>query len=162
MEQCSQLPTGAELRRAIALYLYHAYDNEPPERILQSHPIEDDTDPRQWLMRDQVERDPSDAPLEQVRSFVLRLGNKLYPHMKLRLTRAPRRDFYVFSVDSHDAFLHAKPGSPDQKALEELKRFNNNLARSIHAAWDKAGLNTEHAYLRRLIAEAKGNAGSET
>ena len=115
----------------------------------------DGFDPAEWLMSDLVERTPPDTPAESVRSFALRLGNSSYPHMKLRLSRPPKEDGFVFSVDSHDAFLAAAAGSPDSKALEQLKSHNAEIAKLISRAWDSAGLPTQQGYLRRKLRQAK-------
>lgn len=149
-----RLPSADEIRYAVELYLTHAYPDrsrEDEERLMPPASF----DPAEWLMSDRTERDPSDAPLEGVRSFALRLGNAGYPHMKLRLSRPPRQRTFVFSVDAHDAFLQAPPGSADAEALETLKQDNARIARSIHAAWEDAGLLTERTYLRGKLAEAR-------
>lgn len=150
------LPSAEDIQRAIDLYLRHAYGDSPGEKVTSLLP-EEGFDPAEFLMSSKVERNPSDAPLEQVRSFTLRLGNAGYPHMKLRLSRPPRGHHLLFSVDSHDAFLHAPPGSPDHDALEELKKHNAAVAKRIAEAWDAAGLLTEQNDLRRHIAEARRN-----
>jgi hypothetical protein len=108
-------------------------------------------------------RDAADAPVDGVRSFSLRLGNANYPHMKLRLSRPPKDNVFLFSVDAHDAFLHAPPGSADYGALEELKRRNSQMAAAITALWDENGLPTERNYLRLKIDQArlKGNQSRE-
>ena len=136
------------------LYLERAYVGAPAASAEALMPPEE-MDLGRWLMGQGVERDPSDAPLEQVRSFMLRLGNDLYPHMKLRLSRPPRSMLFVFSVDSQDAFLHAPPGSRDYEPLEELKRHNAALAESIQAAWDSENMPTERQYLRQKLQEAR-------
>jgi len=148
------LPTSEQLREAIRLYVEKAYGQEPPAAMRKLVPPEDFR-PADWLMEDQVERDPSGAPLQAVRSFALRLGNRHYPHMKLRLSRPPRDAIYLFSVDSHDAFLQAPPGSPDFAALEQLKKQNAVLSSRILEAWDQANLPTEKNYLRLKIRQAK-------
>ena len=102
-----------------------------------------------------IERDPPDAPLEGVRSFALRLGNEKYPHMKLRLSRPPRENVFLFSVDCHDTFLSAPVGSPDYDVLEGLKRHNAIVAEAIRLAWEQSRLPTERVYLRRKITQAK-------
>lgn len=154
-ENDPMLPTNAELRLAIEQYLRKAYGGQVPPSADQQFMPSEDADPAVWLMRDTVERDPANASLDQVRSFALRVGNRHYPHMKIRLTRAPRQRFFVFSVDAHDAVLHAPPGSPDAATLAQLKRFNAQLAQEILAVWDAAGLLTERAYLRQQIRQAK-------
>ena len=152
------LPPAEEIRRAVLLYLEHAYDGEPPETVRRLIPSAD-VDPARWLMSDCTERDPADALLEGVRSFALRLGNRAYPHMKLRLSRPPNEPVFLLSVDSHDAFLSAPAGSPDAQGVEELKRGNARIAAAIHGAWDREGLLTDRTYLRRKIQEAKARGG---
>jgi len=119
-----QLPTASVLRLAIEDYLRQAYGSAPPARVVEDFLPADDVDPVAWLMREMVLRDPPDAPLSHVRSFALRVGNRRYPHMKIRLSRPPGQRAFVFSVDAHDAVLHAPPGSTDAAALAQLKRFN--------------------------------------
>jgi hypothetical protein len=151
------LPSGRTIRRAVQLYLRYAYSSSPPAAVTERVPPAD-FDPAQWLMGPHVERDPPDAPLERVRSFALRLGNDKYPHMKLRLSRPPREETYLFTVDCHDTFLSAPPGSVDYDALEGLKRHNAIVAEAIRLAWEQSRLPTERVYLRRRITQARGPA----
>jgi hypothetical protein len=148
------LPEMEQLHRAVAAYVRLAYEDDPPQHIrpLMPPPAGDVS---AWLMGERIERDPPDAPLEQVRSFVLRLGNRRYPHMKIRLTRPAERRPYVLSVDAHDVFLHALAHSPDAARLEDLKRFNARLAQDVMARWDAECLPTERQYMRRLIEQAR-------
>ena len=148
------LPSANDLSRAIDIYLRHAYPDGPGEQVKAVLPAES-FDPVDYLMSDKVQRDPSNAPLGTVRSFALRLGNVLYPHMKLRLSRPPNDDVFILSVDSHDAFLFAPAGSSDSQALEELKKTNMSIASAVMNAWDAAGLLTERNYLRRKIHQAR-------
>ena len=153
--QTVRLPQAGELRRAVELYLVIAYgQGEPPEAVRQLVPPEQ-SDPAVWLMGPQTERDPRDAPLQNVRSFALRLGNWGYPHMKLRLSRPPNEHEFLLSVDAHDAFLFAPAGSSDASALAELKQNNATIGSAILAAWDEANLPTERNYLRRKIREVR-------
>ena len=151
-----QLPDAGQIRLAVELFLRRAYAGEVPPQAQRLIPTED-FDPAAWLMADPVERDPADAPLEQVRSFVLRLGNEFYPHMKLRISRPPRSREFVFSVDSHDVFLRAPAGSPDYDMLENLKRQNAALAELITASWEAQSLPTERSYLRGKLQQAREN-----
>jgi len=153
--QSVRLPLAGEVRKAVEVYLVIAYgQGEPPENVRELVPPES-FDPAVWLMGRQVERDPPDAPVENVRSFALRLGNWGYPHMKLRLSRPPSENEFLLSVDAHDAFLFAPAGSSDGMALEELKRNNATIASAIMTAWDEATLPTERNYLRRKIREVR-------
>lgn len=155
--QMNCLPSCEEIHRAVEIYLEEAYGPEVPERARAFMPP-CAFDPAQWLMTDVTERDPSHAPLEAVRSFALRIGNAIYPNMKLRLSHPPRDMVFLFTVDSHDAFLQAPENTPDYKMLEELKRHNAEVAGRIAAAWDREGLPTERNYLRQKIRQAKLNA----
>jgi len=148
------LPSVGQVRLAIRLYLASAYRGEASRCAMSLIPPED-SDLRRWLMDDRVERDPRNAPLEAVRSFALRLGNWRYPHMKLRLSRPPRDNIFLFAVDSHDGILRAPPGSADEPALRELKRENAAIAMTVYAAWESAGIATERTYLRMKIQEAR-------
>ena len=149
-----QLPTSQQIRQAIELYLVEAYGRRPPAAAAKLMPSKR-LDVECYLMSDSVERTPADAKLPDVRSFVLRLGNAQYPHMKLRLSRPPHHGAYVFSIDSHDAFLHVPANSPERPALEKLKRHNAAIAAAVCHAWEAAGLPTEKGFLRRQLREAK-------
>jgi len=151
-----RLPSAADIRRAVRLYLSHAYGPKPPAAAVKFVPPKR-FDPAKWLMGDLIERDPADAPLENVRSFALRIGNAAYPHMKLRLSRPPRDRVFLFSVDSHDAFLRAEVDNPDRQSLERLKKHNAGVVAAVNAAWDAAGLTTQREYLRKKIEQARGN-----
>jgi len=154
------LPAGRSIRRGICLYLRYAYSSNPPGELVQCVPP-DGFEPQQWLMNRFIERDPPDAPLEGVRSFAIRLGNEKYPHMKLRLSRPPRDETFIFSVDCHDTFLFAPMDSPEYQTLEDLKRHNAIVAEAIRLAWEQAHLPTERSYLRKKIEQARGVASAQ-
>ena len=84
------LPSAEQVRQAISLYLSTAYEGELPDPVRRRLPP-DGFRVREWLMGEAAERDPRQAPLEEVRSFALRLGNREYPNMKLRISRPPYR-----------------------------------------------------------------------
>lgn len=149
-----QLPTIAQLRSAVEQYLRKAYAPPVPPSALRFLPPED-AEPVQWLMADPIERDPADAPLQNVHSFAMRVGNRRYLNMKIRLTRPPRQSFFVFSIDAHDAVLHAPAGSPDESALRQLKLFNAQLGQEVLAVWEAMGLPTERTYMRQQIRQAR-------
>ena len=153
------LLTAADLHRAARVYLEHAYPSAAPPASAEKLVPPPDADLERWLMSDRVERRPEGVPFREVRAFEIRLGNLVYRHMKLRLSRLPRGGAFILSVDSHDAFLSVEPGSPDYLGLEELKVRNAAVARAIQSAWDREGLPTEHAFLRRKIEEARKSSG---
>ena len=148
------LPTPEQIRRAVELYLQHAYGGTPPPATERFLPPADFA-PGEWLMGDVAERAPDGAPLQAVRSFALRIGNAMYPHMKLRICRPPKDSEFLFTVDSHDAVLKAAPGTPGYEPLQELKRHNAAVADAVVRAWENAGLPTERQYLRSRIRRAR-------
>jgi len=153
-EKSVRLPSPAELRLAIRLYLEHAYRRGAPASAKKFIPP-DDADTRKWLLSDLAERTPPDAPLEAVRSFALRIGNDKYPYMKLRVSRPPNEPAFLFTVDCHDNVLRAAPGSPYYEPLQAMKRHNAVLAKKVVRAWEAAGLPTERRYLRNRIRQAR-------
>ena len=151
LSQSGVLPGADELRRAVAIYVSLAYPSEEPP-ALRRFELPDGADVGAWLMTDVAERSPDETtPLDAVRSFALRLGNGLYPNMKLRISRPPSACCAVFHVDAHDAMLKAPDGSPDQRCLRDVKAHNSELVSRITDAWEREGLLTERIYLRQAI-----------
>lgn len=152
------MPGAQALADAIGMYLSRAYPDGPSEQITEKFTMPDDVDLADWLIGSVGEPEPSDADISSVRSIALRLGNAIYPNMKLRLTRPPGNDLFLLMVDSHDVMLAAPPGSPDHQALEELKSANAAILSDITSAWDAADLPTERNFLRDKIRQARGRS----
>lgn len=148
------LPTQSQLRQAIEMYLALSYGPVVPPGVAELRPPEG-VAVADYLMSERVERTPSGAAMEEVRSFAIRLGNSEYPHMKLKISCPPSHRTFLLSVDAHDAFLQATAGSADYAALEQLKVHNAAMASAICAAWDAAGLPTEKSFLRMQIEQAR-------
>lgn len=90
--------------------------------------------------------------------YSLRLGNRLYPHMKLVIDRAPDGRSFLLRADTHDAHCQPRPGSPEQAAFAELSRRNRQLAEAIEAAWEADHLPTFKKFLRDDLARRMGAA----
>ncbi len=151
----SGLPNSHQIADAIRIYLDLAYGKEIPLPIRRFIPPGQFV-PAQWLMNDFIERDFDRKPEGQkIRSFGLRMGNSIYPHMKLRITLPPKSNRFLFQIDSHDEVLTAPSSSADLAALEELKRHNASLVEQMVTSMDAAGLLTERGYLREGIARAR-------
>jgi hypothetical protein len=106
---------------------------------------------------DLLERDPANS----VPSYALRLGQPLYPHMKLVIEPAPgggTTGQYLIRVDAHDRHLHAPPGSPDATWLQSIRNSNKDLTERVEAAWSQAGLPTFKDYLRQQLQARKSSA----
>ena len=149
------LPSTEMIARAVSLYLDRAYGQDPPASVAGRFTPPPEEDLADWLMSDVAERDPKDSDIDSVRSFALRIGNAGYPHMKVRLSRPPNDNEFVFSVDAHDACLKCPADQADHEALEQIKRYNTSVVVEVTAAWETAGVPTERSYLRRKIEEAR-------
>lgn len=149
------LPSGDEIRRAVEIYIRHAYSGQAPENVQCLMPKNENFNPEEWIMGDMAEREPANSTPQTMRWANFRFGNIFYPNMKFRISRVAGSDDFIFSVDSHDAILEADPGSEDFALLEELKSENAKLAKTITEDWDAAGLPTERGYMRHKIQQAK-------
>ena len=92
----------------------------------------------------------------------LRLGQPLYPHMKLIVERCGDSTCdsgAMLRVDTHDKHLHAPPGSPDAEWLQKLRDSNKALTEKIEGAWMAAGLPTFKGFLRAQLEARKRRSG---
>ncbi|MCL2646311.1 MAG: hypothetical protein FWD61_04795 [Phycisphaerales bacterium] len=142
------------LQRAVQLYLEHAYPGGVPASI------QDKIMPVMAIPADQI------VPIELFEksaeggagpSYALRLGQPMYPFMKLIIEPAPGQDSlsptnYLLRADAHDRHLHAPEGSPDAAWLASVRVSNHDLVEKIEAAWAQAGLSTFKEYLRKQLA----------
>ncbi len=148
------------LKHAIELYLERAYpagtlppgtqDRVAPIRALSGA----ESVPEALLEKD---------PTATASGFALRLGQPLYPHMKLIIEPAPlcrAHDDplpppFLLRVDTHDRHLHATPGSPDAAWLASIRASNKQLTEQIETAWSEAHLPTFKDFLRRQLDAKK-------
>lgn len=148
----ASLPNVTQLRKAVEIFLHHAYcGGDIPPSVCQK------TLPFSTL--------PGDAPAETSwfetavqngrKSYLLRLGHRGYPHMKLVLEESPDQREYLYRADAHDRHLHAPEGSVDSAALEQLRRVNHHLVEDIEHAWTQADIPTFREYLRLAVQRAK-------
>jgi len=127
--------SGKKIRRAVDLYLEEAYRGETlPDRPAFLDQEEPPT-ATEVLAELQDERDGG-AP--GARCYALRLGNRRYPFMKLRLQEYLYEGEFFFAVDTHDQMFVDK-ADPE---LARLKAFNREVKCAIEAAWEGAGIPT--------------------
>ena len=114
-------------------------------------------------------------------SFSLRLGQPLYPHMKLAVDVGPdahgvdapgdvggaagsegteRGGHALLRVDAHDRHLHAPPGSPDEAWLATVRMSNKEIGEKIEAVWAEAGLPTFKEFLRQQLVAKRAGRGT--
>jgi hypothetical protein len=153
------------LQQALDLYLRLAYPNgAPPEVQTHLDPLRK-LPPEGAVPLDLFEKSiPNSA-----NSLALRLGQPLYPHMKLVIDPCPhaaaaaaagsstcRGYDFLLRADAHDRHLHAPAGSPDAAWLASIRQSNKELVEKIEAAWSAAGIPTFKDYLRSQLAARKG------
>ncbi len=141
--------TPAHVRRAVEIYMRHAW---PPEEEQKPRITVEDLEglndlPALFERFETAHRDDS----ESLKRYTLRLGNRRYPFMKFVVQEFLVNGEYFFSVDTHDN-LDIRPGAPDYDEWEELKAWNRELKAKIEASWDEAGLPT-NSDLRALVEE---------
>jgi len=95
----------------------------------------------------------------EFRALLLRLGCTHYPHLKLKAQPVDQSNGdWCFSVDTHDAFSSTSflppPGHPDAAKWQQLQCANAALKERIEAAWEKSGLMTFNALLRRDLDQS--------
>ena len=126
------------LQQAIELYLERAYPPGALPAATQSRigPIRE-LAPAEAVPESLLEKDASASEA----GFALRLGQPLYPHMKLIIepappvplasTTSPAAATILLRVDTHDRHLHATPGSPDAAWLASIRASNKQLTEQI-------------------------------
>jgi CheY-like chemotaxis protein len=131
--------TPALLRRAVDIYLAHAYPAGAARApLVTARDFDGAPTASEWLAR--FER-PDDTRVVGVPSYALRLGNYRYPFMKLVVEEYLVDEEVFFSVDTHDN-LDVRPSAPDWAQWLELKAFNRELKDEIERAWLAEGLPT--------------------
>ena len=92
--------------------------------------------------------------------YSMRLGNRHYPHMKLRIEPSPDASRYLFRCDSHDRHVCPPETSPEHKAFRDLMEKNQQVVEGVEAAWAAEGVPTFKSYLREdLERRRKGPEG---
>ena len=133
------------LRRALAIYLDHAWPGREKEKM-QRLRLSGEGAELLAGFSDESNRAGGDA-----RRHTLRLGNLRYPHMKLVVEEQLVKGLYIFSVDTHDPDI--RPDFPDYAAWKLLKEHNLRVKERIEVSWHSAGLHTEQS-LEGLIGPA--------
>ena len=144
------LPPSLQLVwRAVDVYLSVAYEGGAAPGAVQARlqklrPLESSA----FYASDVLERDPSATPVR----WRLRLGNTLYPHMKLVIEPRPDGAGYLFRADAHDRHCCPPPESREHGAFCQLMDANRDFAERIEHAWGEAGIATFKSYLHEDLA----------
>lgn len=141
-------PSTESIWQAIDIYLKDAYANNPPAAVRDRVEKLKQSPHESFFDSEVLERDNESPPSR----YHLRLGNKLYPHMKLAIERSPDGKTHLFRADTHDRHIRPAPVSRDAAAFEQLMQSNQKLAEQIESDWSAAGLPTFKQYLRDDLA----------
>ena len=146
-------PEREQVMQAIDLYLRQAYGDEPPVTVRSQMSLL-----KTWggpFFRAPVFV-ADDQP--QGRRYSMRLGNRHYPHMKLRIEPSPDGSRYLFRADSHDRHVCPPPTSAEHTAFRDLMEKNQKVVEAVETAWADAGVPTFKTYLREDLARRRGEA----
>jgi hypothetical protein len=148
-----ELPIVLALK-AIDIYLSHAYTSQPPSPVRAKLETLRALPPEAFYKSSVFERDSVNNPSK----LSLRLGNNLYPHMKLTIERSPDKSGFLFRADSHDSHCCPAPESREHGEFCALMDRNQKIAQAIEAAWAEEHLPTFKTFLRDDLAKRKANA----
>jgi hypothetical protein len=142
-------PDPAQVMQAIDTYLRNAYD-EPPVTVRSQLSVL-----KSW--GGPFFRAPVFVADEQPQGkrYSMRLGNRHYPHMKLRIEPSPDGSRYLFRADSHDRHVCPPPASPEYEAFRDLMEKNQRVVDAVEGAWADAGVPTFKTYLREDLARRR-------
>jgi hypothetical protein len=151
------LPPISEFWRAVEVYLRVAYPPAGPPAAVRARLdalrrlSADDFYGSTAFERDKVEQGPPSR-------YMLRLGNRYYPHMKLIVERAPDGAGHLFRADTHDQHCMPEPGSRDYPAFCALCERNRAVAQDVDAQWESEGLPTFKSFLKQDLARRQARA----
>jgi hypothetical protein len=155
----SQRPDTAQVWEAIETYLSVAYGKDLPAavRARLDQLRATGTDP--LLKCPAVEREPKELPAgaEALCRFSLRLGNRVYPHMKLVVDCRASSGGWFLRADTHDAHCRPPAGSREAAAYQQLVVTNREIATAIEHAWEQRGLPTFKSFLKQDLARRAGH-----
>jgi len=156
-----QKPAPELIWKAIETYLKWAYppDGTAPPSAVSARLNTLRTTPPDAFYECAVLEKSGEKPGDDPTHFSLRLGNRVYPHMKLVIDRAPDGRTFLLRADTHDAHCQPRPGSHEQAAFAELCRHNRVVAEQIEAAWESENLPTFKKFLRDDLARRRGTGG---
>ena len=114
------------VKSATRTYLSFAYPKGVPKPIAKlDNQVQIFEEEAELLAWEELEREGD--------RFSLRLGNKMYPHMKLVFS--VESQIPAFLVDAHDNHFDLPPGVPGFDKLMALRQNNQKLKELIEAAW---------------------------
>jgi hypothetical protein len=144
-------PDPSVVNKAVDLYLKHAYEGDPPA-VVRSALATLHAWGGKFYACPVFTKDANTPPDR----YMMRLGNRYYPHMKLVIQRASDGQTFLFRADTHDRHICPPEGSPEHAEFINLMTRNQQIAQSVESAWADAGLPTFKTWLREDLARRQG------
>ena len=147
-------PNPDDVLKAVDTYIKVAYEDAAPPLTVQSQLAV----LRSWkgpFFRSPVIASDGGQPPKR---YSIRLGNRHYPHMKLRIEPSPDASRYLFRADSHDRHVCPPPTSPEYEAFRDLMEKNQKVVEAVERAWGDGGVPTFKTYLREDLARRRAEA----
>ena len=146
-----QTPPPATVWRAIDAWLSVAYAGSAPREVSALLDTLRRQEPGLRFESSVFERSNGEPPTR----YALRLGNRLYPFMKLVIERLPARNTWLFTADTHDRHICPAPGDPEHEAFTGLMAHNRALAATIEDMWRAQGIDTFRGFLGDDLARRR-------
>ena len=151
-----QRPNTAEVLKAIEVYLRTAYKGEPPAAVRARRDALQSVPENEFYSCAVMEREPAGPDPWRYR---VRLGNQVYPHMKLVIERSPDGQHHLFRADTHDQHCCPEPSSREYSAYCQLMEMNQKVAQQIESAWAAEQLPTFKTFLKEDLARRRAETG---
>ena len=150
-------PDVAQVWEAIETYLAIAYAGAPPVAVRRRLDLMRAAGHDPLVTCSAVERDPAGAAPDAAagaapQRYSLRLGNRIYPHMKLVVDCRQSSAGCIFRADTHDAHCRPPAGSREAAMYQQLVDANRELATAIERAWEAKGIPTFKTFLKQDLA----------
>ena len=130
------------LRRATRIYLEVAYPKgQVPPHVMAMVDFPPGAGVNDILNDGRFEHTFDDDGI--ITKYQLRLGNHLYPHMKMGLERCTGGDEYVFVADTHDCHIPVECFEFEDEDLIRLFGINSDIQQEIERLWGEEGLPTQ-------------------
>ena len=148
-----QRPHPKEVLKAIDLYLRNAYGGDPPAAVRARQQTLRSASESEFYNLPVMEREPAGPDPWRYR---VRLGNQVYPHMKMVIERAPDGEHHLFRADTHDSHCCPDPQSREYGVYCQLMDQNQKIARKIESAWAEEHVPTFKTFLKEDLARRRG------
>jgi len=132
-----EITVGITLQ-AIEIYQDIAYEGMSFLRSLPDFGSDLDASIVEFL--DCFEKESQTKDAARLKSYILRLGNKKYPFMKLAIQEHLIENEFIFMVDTHDDMFNIP--TPDFDELQKIRGYNLEIKKQIEETWTEKKIPT--------------------